>query len=832
MWLTSVAFCVLVGSARAADDPSPVQLHASGARSRVIEHSGSSSLDLTTAFAVGEADDPVGAEGLAHFVEHLWFEARVSGVTVGERYRQLGCASNAATSGEWMSFSLSCPPAALHDVLSLEADRLEPWDLDPAVLRREWGVVTVEHRERVESSVDRERTLLTRQLLPASHPVRLRATRPELGSLPTLEQVRSFVASKLRPEAAAVAIVGPVVTARARDALGELYGAAKPTPELPPMRPVAAATQALRLAPRTVRGVASRPVVYVAWSRPRPPGDVSAAVETYVELALLARFGSDPRVRDIDCGGLPVLGAWSFQCALAARDDAAAAALGGELPGLLASTSVSTDGSEKVRDIAAAQGTLWSMALWERRGTEQGTLSMVVALNLLGDLEPVGRPPDLARYLKDDPLDRNALILVLTGDGLPIAPPPLPAVDLPLAPLRLGPNPPAEAPVAASVYVREDGLRLAAVYRPDLVLHHVLVEADAEWSPEGWQAALGARPAAGLDRSGVFIDLDRGDPPGVERTVATTAIGLDPALGFLVSMLGRFPFDAARADSGAAQLADELRRSLRRGAELVGWLPGAALSPGRVIPSFDGPSSEARVLARAMAPYTPRRTSVALASPVPVALSLALLQERFADWHPEARAAPELPRRPALPRALRVEVPGVQAWIGASCPVGRGDARAQMWAAVVGQRLVRELRLRRGIAYSPAAWMDDTELGLRFSVPPAEASRGWEVVGAALGPPSEDELAAARIEARTLRSPGRWDPDAVSRALLDGSVTPEALGRWAEDAAATDVAALDELSRTCRAGLTRVLAGPPETAWPDDAVAMPVEAVEAWAYGR
>ncbi|MFT6377249.1 MAG: putative Zn-dependent peptidase, partial [bacterium] len=80
---------------------------------------------ITTVFDKGSTSDPVGKEGIAHFVEHFWFKSRhlreldVDGTVLVEGPRtwdvlsEMGCGLNASTWTDWTNYMTICPKTAL-----------------------------------------------------------------------------------------------------------------------------------------------------------------------------------------------------------------------------------------------------------------------------------------------------------------------------------------------------------------------------------------------------------------------------------------------------------------------------------------------------------------------------------------------------------------------------------------------------------------------------------------------------------------------------------------------------------------------------------------------
>ncbi len=116
-----------------------------------IREVGRPNIVVQTVISGGSSVEPAGMEGLAHLVEHLWFEAPVAdGIPRWTAQRDHGIAANAHTEPVRWTFQTVAPKSALRALLSDEAQRfLQPLrDLTEADLLAEREVVRAEARER------------------------------------------------------------------------------------------------------------------------------------------------------------------------------------------------------------------------------------------------------------------------------------------------------------------------------------------------------------------------------------------------------------------------------------------------------------------------------------------------------------------------------------------------------------------------------------------------------------------------------------------------------------------------------------------------------------
>lgn len=787
---------------------------AGGLRAQVVPIAAAPSVEVAFAFAAGEVDDPPGYEGLAHLTEHLWFQNRVGGVPVRALYERLGCASNAWTSDTWTDFILSCPPESFAELLGIETARFAPWSVGAETVAREWRVVSEEELDRADRDDFVEMAFLIRQLLPASHPARLRAARPRLGSAPSAQVLRSYVDAQLRPGNGAVSVVGGIEESEMLALLAGSFGAPTPAPALPPLRPTAPVAETLRLAPRTVPGVSRRPVVYVGWSKEPPPGLTGQAMELFVEVNLDDRYGNDPRVLSVSCDRAGVDHTQAFYCALTTRDAAAAASIGAELPGVLAGLSA-TDLKSAVNRVVEGQSRLWQLSLGQRRGAAFGALAAVVARGLLDGAWTNSPDLDLTHFIRGARLGDTGLVLILTGGGTPssrvLRPPEVhedpggvPEVPLPLE----------RPPLPVAVRMLENGLELIGVQRADATLLHVALVAESPDSPASLRAAEGAALGGVADgwRTDV-LELDRRDGPTLLRSLASYP-GAEAYLAELVHRrLTAATYDGSTFERRQDAADHGWALSIRTASWWAGTLP--RIAGGRQVrPSGATLRRLSPTEVLAAPPYTPGRTRVVVVGPAPPEVSIAPFAAVLATWVATSPVVAEpAPPAPPPPRAF-VPVPSVQAWIGADCPIGTTGGVAAVTAAVVSRRLVDALREERGISYSPAAYADDGELGVTISTDPANAAPAITLVEAALRAPAPAELSAARAAVLGQGSPHHLPPEDLATALAFGTFPASALTDWDGAARGSTEAAVGAALARCRGGLTWAISGPASTTIP------------------
>jgi zinc protease len=109
---------------------------------------------LDVRYPVGSIDDPVGKEGLAHLVEHLLTEVEVNrdgtATSIDGELARVALSFNAHTTAEATTYEALALPAALDDLIRIEAERITTGcaAIPRELFDREREVVRNELRER------------------------------------------------------------------------------------------------------------------------------------------------------------------------------------------------------------------------------------------------------------------------------------------------------------------------------------------------------------------------------------------------------------------------------------------------------------------------------------------------------------------------------------------------------------------------------------------------------------------------------------------------------------------------------------------------------------
>jgi len=243
---------------------------------------------VSTVIDVGSSSDPVGKEGLAHFLEHLCFRTKAPGfeLSVRDRLRRMGAGGfNASTSDDITSYYALGPKSALVPLLEIEAGRL----VDPLagvteeVFAAEREIVRNELRMRTENTLAYRLYELSKSaLFPEGH----RYQRSGIGSHAsldaiTLEDVKVFAAKHYIASNTTIVVAGDFAQAEIGSVLNKGFPRSlvaapgssdqkltlrKPEPRVPETSPEPPPPVDTTL--RRVEGPVQQDTLVLAWSLP------------------------------------------------------------------------------------------------------------------------------------------------------------------------------------------------------------------------------------------------------------------------------------------------------------------------------------------------------------------------------------------------------------------------------------------------------------------------------------------------------------------------------------------------------------------------------------
>lgn len=192
-------------------------------------------------YRTGAADEPPGASGAAHLLEHLMFKATDT-LAAGELSATVaanGGSDNAATSADYTFYYQRIAAERLELVMRMEADRMRNLRLTPAEIETERQVVIEERNQRTESN---PAALANEQAMAAqylNHPYGA----PVIGWMHEIEElgypdVQAFYDLYYSPNNAVLIVAGDVEPDEVLELARTYYGPVAPASDLPPrLRP-------------------------------------------------------------------------------------------------------------------------------------------------------------------------------------------------------------------------------------------------------------------------------------------------------------------------------------------------------------------------------------------------------------------------------------------------------------------------------------------------------------------------------------------------------------------------------------------------------------------
>jgi zinc protease len=239
-------------------------------------------------YRAGSADEPAGASGIAHFLEHLMFK-RTEKMETGEFSRTVarnGGRDNAFTSYDYTAYFQRVAADRLGLMMQMEADRMVNLRLDDSEIATEREVIIEERNQRVENSpaaLFREQKDAV-QYLNHRYGVPIIGWRHEMVALDR-DDALAFYERYYAPNNAILIVAGDVIPDEVRALAEQHYGPIPANPDLPerlrPSEPPQTAER--RLIYRDAR--VAQP--YVSRSYLAPERD-SGAQETAAALTVLA----------------------------------------------------------------------------------------------------------------------------------------------------------------------------------------------------------------------------------------------------------------------------------------------------------------------------------------------------------------------------------------------------------------------------------------------------------------------------------------------------------------------------------------------------------------
>jgi zinc protease len=241
-------------------------------------------------YRVGAADEPPGASGIAHFLEHLMFKSteKIPSGEFSKIVSRLGGQDNAFTTHDATAYFQRISKDRLKTVMEMEAERMVHLKLTESEVATEREVILEERRSRIENN---PQSILAEQMSAAlyqNHPYRI----PIIGWMHEMARLSradalAFYKRYYAPNNAILVVTGDVTPAEVEALARETYGKLKPNPDIKarsrPMEPEHRAPRRVELKdPRA--GKASVQRYYLAPSYPTAASGEAEALDVLMKI--------------------------------------------------------------------------------------------------------------------------------------------------------------------------------------------------------------------------------------------------------------------------------------------------------------------------------------------------------------------------------------------------------------------------------------------------------------------------------------------------------------------------------------------------------------------
>ncbi len=186
-------------------------------------------------YRAGSADEPPGASGIAHFLEHLMFKGTDT-LAPGEfsaTVAKNGGSDNAFTSFDYTAYFQRVAADRLELMMEMEADRMVNLKLDNSEVLTERGVIIEERNQRVENSPGSlfGEQMAAAQFMNHRYGVPIIGWQHEITEL-TREDALEFYAAHYGPNNAVLVVAGDVDPDEVRELAETYYGVIPPNPDI------------------------------------------------------------------------------------------------------------------------------------------------------------------------------------------------------------------------------------------------------------------------------------------------------------------------------------------------------------------------------------------------------------------------------------------------------------------------------------------------------------------------------------------------------------------------------------------------------------------------
>lgn len=233
--MTSTLCAALWSAAALADDMVSYFTLDNGLEVVVVEDTRAPVVQHMMWYRAGSADEPAGASGVAHFLEHLMFEGTetMASGAFSQTVAANGGRDNAFTSYDYTAYFQRVAADRLGLMMRMEADRMQNIRPTEAEIESERGVIIEERNQRTENS---PRALFGEQLNAAQY-LNHRYGVPIIGWMHEMErlgmdEVMAFYRAHYAPNNAILVVSGDVTADDVRALAEEHYGVIPANPAI------------------------------------------------------------------------------------------------------------------------------------------------------------------------------------------------------------------------------------------------------------------------------------------------------------------------------------------------------------------------------------------------------------------------------------------------------------------------------------------------------------------------------------------------------------------------------------------------------------------------
>jgi zinc protease len=202
----------------------------------VVEDHRAPSVQQMVWYRAGSADEPKGASGVAHFLEHLLFKAtdKMESGEFSATVAKNGGRDNAFTSYDYTAYFQRVAADRLELMMQMESDRMKNIRLTPENIKTERDVIIEERNQRTEN----DPAALFREQMSAAQYLNHRYGTPVIGWMHEmreldLEDALDFYSLYYSPNNAILVVSGDVQPDEVKALAEKYYGVIPANPDLP-----------------------------------------------------------------------------------------------------------------------------------------------------------------------------------------------------------------------------------------------------------------------------------------------------------------------------------------------------------------------------------------------------------------------------------------------------------------------------------------------------------------------------------------------------------------------------------------------------------------------